>query len=53
MAKSNYCSDCDVRFKVRHDVDEFLIVMFCPFCGTELVLEENDDSFHNDDEEDE
>lgn len=42
MAKENYCSECNIEFKIRHDADDhFFIVMFCPFCACELDLSES------------
>ena len=40
----NYCDACDIEFKIQHDADKNLFtVLHCPFCGTELDVEEHYD----------
>jgi hypothetical protein len=45
MIKDNYCTVCDIEFRVRHDIDDdTYIVMYCPFCSEELdtTMQEQD-----------
>lgn len=49
MASTNYCADCDVEFKVRHDADHaYFPILYCPFCGEEIDTVEQ---YRNDEEE--
>lgn len=50
MAKSQHvCMECDVEFRVAHEQEANTVkVLFCPFCGTEIVPEEE---YELDDEE--
>lgn len=49
MAKSQHlCDECDVEFRIHHEMEYTVKVLFCPFCGTEIVPEEE---YELDDEE--
>ena len=50
MSKGNYCSDCEIEFKVRHDSDDYMLIMYCPFCGTEIESEEQPNFFDDEEE---
>ncbi len=42
MSKLNYCGDCEIEFKVRHDADHaFFPILYCPFCGASLDISED------------
>lgn len=43
------CYECDAEFSVNAESEDAL-VSFCPYCGSELELDEQDDD--DDDEED-
>ena len=37
------CESCDAEFTIKHDMmEESYIVSFCPFCGEDVLLEEDD-----------
>tara|TARA_B100000989_G_scaffold177497_1_gene133284 strand:+ start:873 stop:1028 length:156 start_codon:yes stop_codon:yes gene_type:complete len=39
-----YCDSCEAEFKINHDMDEeYYQVKFCPFCGSEIDEEYEDD----------
>ena len=49
MRKFLQCEDCEAYFEVKHDMDErYYNVSFCPFCASEITLE--DDLEEEDDE---
>jgi uncharacterized Zn finger protein (UPF0148 family) len=37
------CPNCDIVYSVLYEVRE--PICFCPFCGEEIVTEEDDDDF--------
>ena len=41
--KEILCDSCSSSCKVIHDEDEYYVVKFCPFCGTELIPEDVED----------
>lgn len=41
--KSFTCFECDAIFKVKHDLDNYYEVMFCPFCGAGIDDEKDED----------
>lgn len=43
------CDECDAEFEVIPTNDSYNEVSFCPFCGSEVVVDE-EDSFEDDDE---
>lgn len=44
MNSLHFCEDCEVEFKIKHDASsEIFKVKHCPFCGTELNVEEQYD----------
>lgn len=49
---SHICFECDSEFMVHTPYDIEEQISFCPFCGSELDLEE-DDYDEDEDEEDE
>lgn len=51
MPSINFCEDCNIEFKIKHDADNDIFkVMYCPFCSASLEL---DEQYDFDDEEDE
>ena len=37
------CESCDAEFTIKHDMmEESYIVSFCPFCGEDVLLEEDE-----------
>lgn len=38
-----FCTDCDSEFNVIKIDDEELEVMYCPFCGSDMAIEEDDE----------
>lgn len=51
MPSINFCENCSIEFKVKHDADpEFFTVSYCPFCSSEL---DNDEQYHFDEGEEE
>jgi hydrogenase maturation factor HypF (carbamoyltransferase family) len=41
MRKLLQCEDCEASFEVKHDMDErYYNVSFCPFCASEITLED-------------
>lgn len=54
MAKATHhvCMDCDVEFRVKHELeDDMLSVVFCPFCGESIEPEEEYELSDEDEEE--
>jgi uncharacterized paraquat-inducible protein A len=43
MTASITCYDCDEEFTVDSLLEKGSQVSFCPFCGTEIEQEEDDD----------
>ena len=43
MPEHHSCFDCDEEFTVRSVYESESEISFCPFCGSELELEEDDD----------
>ena len=42
--KQYHCDHCDAEFKIKHTLDEaYYEVNFCPFCGGEIVEDENEE----------
>lgn len=40
----HYCESCDSEFKVVSDtVDQEEVIAFCPYCGTEMEEQEDED----------
>lgn len=50
MSKENYCTECEIEFKIRHDSDNYMLVMYCPFCAASIEAEEQP-NFYDDAEE--
>jgi DNA-directed RNA polymerase subunit RPC12/RpoP len=40
---SYFCTECDAIFKIKHDLDKYYEVMFCPFCGGGIDDEKEED----------
>jgi hydrogenase maturation factor HypF (carbamoyltransferase family) len=41
MPSINFCEECEIEFRVKHDADkEYFTVTYCPFCGVQLAVEE-------------
>ena len=41
MRKLLQCEECEASFEVKHDMDErYYNVSFCPFCASEITLED-------------
>jgi len=39
-----FCDSCDAEFNIKHILDEhYYEVMFCPFCGSDIEEEEEDE----------
>jgi len=37
------CESCNAEFTIKHDMmEESYIVSFCPFCGEDILIEEED-----------
>ena len=51
MAKENYCSECEIEFKIRHDSDNYMLVMYCPFCAASIEADERQTSYEDVEEE--
>jgi len=50
--KQIQCEDCEASFQIKHDMEErYYKVSFCPFCGTEVTLEDDLDTLDIDDDE--
>ena len=44
--KTIYCDSCEAVFKINHTMDdEYYKVNHCPFCGEELMTEEELDEW--------
>lgn len=39
------CSSCDAEFRVVSDSDN--LIEYCPFCGTEIEQEEDDEEYED------
>jgi len=38
------CVECEAVFKINYDLDEdYYIVSYCPFCGSEMDEDQQDD----------
>ena len=48
MTKSHTCYECDAEFEVKDLYDSDETVSFCPFCGSELEYEEDEDNESDD-----
>ena len=47
------CEKCDGVATIEHDQDHhFYQIKFCPFCGAESLIEEEDAVFDNEENED-
>lgn len=44
------CESCWAEFRVVSDTDE--LVAFCPYCGSEVDVEDEDDDFEEDEDYD-
>jgi hypothetical protein len=45
MQKQYQCDSCDAEFKIKHALDDhYYEVMFCPFCGSDIEEEEEDEN---------
>ena len=41
MEKSKFCGECQLEFTVDHEESRaFFPVMYCPFCGVDVFVEE-------------
>ena len=41
MRKLLQCEECEASFEVKHDMDaRYYNVSFCPFCASEITLED-------------
>lgn len=48
----HFCTDCDSEFTVTKIDDDELDVLFCPFCGYEMALDDVDADDEDDDLDD-
>jgi len=45
MTTKYTCENCDADFKIKHTMDEtYYEVNFCPFCGSSIEENEDDDT---------
>lgn len=50
--KHHECIECGAAYKIKHELEpEYYSVKHCPFCGAEDELEEEYDSFDDEDYE--
>ena len=53
MIERKKCINCGAEYKVEHDLpDEDYIEKYCPFCGADTSIEEEDAIFENEEEQD-
>jgi len=52
MPEHHHCYDCEEEFSVSSVYETESDVSFCPFCGSELDLEEDEDDLDDLDDED-